>query len=206
MFLSYFIFPFLLFIWYQIGDYLYYNINKKNFKLSRMHVSAIHATSVILSYLIGISGHLLMYWSTAYYVIDTIYEFINLYKPEKKINLYEFGIVIHHFISMFILSYIPHPNIGYHVYKSFFLAEVSNLPMYTVYHLQKVGYTNNYILKPTIFIEAMAFIICRLIICGQIAYEMFFRPDVPWSVWLASIGILIISAVWVGKLFKQIIQ
>ena len=206
MVLAFFTVPLLMVIWYNIGNYFYYNLNKKNFKLSRMNVSAVHAISVILSYLIGIPGHLLIYWSTTYYIMDTLYEGVNLYSPEKNVNLYEFGIILHHIISIFIISYLPQPIIGNYIYQSFFLAEVSNLPMYLVYHLQKIGYTNNYVLKSVIFVEALAYIICRLVLCSEIAYDMFFRNDVPWSIWISSVVILIISAVWTIKLFKQLVR
>lgn len=197
------IFP-LLFIWGCIGNYYYYNIYNKNFKLSRMSVSATHAVTVILSYVIGIPGNILMHVSISYYLIDTVYELMNSLEQNKKIKIYDLGIVLHHVVSIVALTYFTYLKTEYYLYKAFYLAEISNLPMYLVYHLQKINYANNYVLKPLIAVEALGFIILRLIMGGSIFYEMLFENEIAGIIYILSIIMLIISVVWSQKLIVQL--
>lgn len=199
--------PILSYIWYQIGNYLYDNAINKNFKISRTYVSAIHAMTVIFSYLLGIPGYILLHLSITYYIVDTTYELINLLIPEKpnrKIKIYDLGMLLHHVISIITLTYFTDPKVEYYVFRAFYLAEVSNLPMYVVYQLKANGYKNNYVLKTIIAIEALAYIVLRLIIGGRITYEMWFENEIPLFIFISATLMLIISAVWTSKLVKQL--
>jgi hypothetical protein len=200
-------FPVLSYIWYQIGNYLCETLTNKNFKVSRTYVSVIHAMTVILSYLLGIPGYILLHLSITYYIVDTMYELMNLLVPEKenrKIKIYDLGMLLHHVISMITLTYFVDQKVEYYVFRAFYLAEISNLPMYVVYQLKANGYKNNYVLKTIIAIEALAYIVLRLVIGGKITYDMFFENDIPSFVFISAILMLIISAVWTNKLVKQL--
>ena len=201
-------FPVLVFIWYQIQNYLYNTIAHKTFKISRNFVSAIHATTVIFSYLVGIPGYILLHLSITYYIMDSMYELMNLLWPEKpnrKITIYDLGMLLHHVICITVLTQFTHPTVEYHVFRAFFLSEVSNMPMYLVYHLKGVKYMNTNMIKFIIAIEALGYIVLRLIIGGKITYDMWFEKDISSFVFTSAILILIISAVWTNKLIRQLL-
>lgn len=197
------VYPLLLFCWYSTGNYLYYNNNVRNFKLTKMHVSGIHALSVVISYLIGLPGNLLYYWSVTYYMMDTAYEFVELYN-KTNLKLFNLGMMAHHFVTIGVMGYLEHHHGGKQLYYGFFLSELSNLPMYVMYHLRAIKYNNWYVLKLIVVIEALAFIICRLILGGILSFDLFVTSHVPAFVRFASFLILIISVIWTKKLVKQI--
>lgn len=204
--LSLVIYPLLLYVWYFIGNYLYYNINNGNFKLSRTHVSVIHASSVVISYLFGMPGYILYYWSLTYYMMDTLYELADLYRSNKSIKLYELGMLLHHVISIIVLGYLWSHHTEKHMYYAYYLAELSNFPMYLVHHLKTVGYNNKYMLKVLIFIEAVAFIFLRLVLGSMISFEIMWLEHIPIFMKISSIILLIISLVWTNKLIRQLLM
>lgn len=205
--LQFLLYLFLLFIWYNIGDYFYYFVNKKNFKLSKLYVSVVHASSVVLSYLIGVPGYILLYWSTTYYIIDTFYEILELVSFDKKSRLYTLGMLLHHGLTIMALKYLCYPATVNYMYYAFFLAELSNFPMYLVYQLKSLGYDHDhpYLLKFVICIEAMTFIYLRLIIGGSMGYEMFWKEEIPPFMKFSAYVVFIISLIWTNKLINQLL-
>jgi len=205
MFLLYIIYPILVAIWHFIGNYFYYNVNNHNFKLSRIHVSAVHASTVIIAYLINVPGYILCYWSVTYFIMDTLYELLSIWTFKSKFGLFDAGILLHHFTSIAVLRYLNYPITEPYMLKAFYLSEISNLPMYLVYHLRTSGYTNKYLMKPLIAIEAIGYIALRLMWGGLISFQIWFIRDIPWFMCLASTIMLAISVVWTTKLVKQIL-
>lgn len=197
------LYPLLTFIWNCIGNYLYTNIDNLSFKLSRTHVSAIHASSVILSYLIGVPLSISYYLSITYYIMDTLYEIVDLIKIKKSVRVFDFGVILHHFICISMIGYLYYPHISKYMFKAFYFAELSNMPMYLVYHLKVHGYDNKYLMKGLILVEAMGFIILRILMGGAVTYEMIQIDDVPVTLKASAIIILIISAIWSNKLVRQ---
>jgi hypothetical protein len=170
-----------------------------------MHVSVVHASSVIIAYLIGVPGYILYYWSITYYMMDTLYELVDLVKVNRSIALYDFGMLVHHVVSMIVLEYLWHHHTQKHMYYAFYLAELSNLPMYLVYHLKNSGFKNKYLMKGLIFIEAIAFIGLRLILGGMLSFELMWMQHIPVFMKVASVILLIISLVWTNKLIRQVL-
>lgn len=200
------LYPLLLFVWNWIGNYMYIRIDSKSFKLSRTHVSAIHASSVILAYLLGIPGYILYYWSITYYILDSMYEIVGMIDNNKGIRLFDFGMLLHHFISIAMLKHLCYPGTEKYLYKAFYLAEVSNLPMYMVYHLKVLEYKNKYLTKTLIAIEALGFIVLRLILGGTVTIELVQIDDVSTMLKISAVIMLIISAVWANKLVRQVLS
>lgn len=206
MFLLYLLYPLLTWLWHYIANCFYYNVNNHNFNLSRIHVSAVHAVVVVISYLLNVPGYVLCYLSVSYFIMDTIYELLSIWAFKSKFRLFDFGILLHHFTSIAVLRYLNYPITAPYMLKAIYLSEVSNLPMYLVYHLRTSGYTNKYLIKPLIVIEAMGYIGLRLVLGGLISLQMWFIKDIPWFMCISSTIMLIISTIWTIKLVKQVIQ
>ena len=202
--LTYFLQLIFLIGWTYYGNKLYQRTNK-NFNISRLCNSATHAILVILCYLFYIPSYMLHYISITYYVIDTLYEIINLFpQTEKNIKAYDFGTIAHHIIIVLSLKYLLDPITCSYVYYLFFLSELSNLPMYVVYYLKKTKYENDWVIRSIIILEAVGYIVLRLILGTKQVYELFFIPSIPMPMIISAISILVISAIWTRKLVTQV--
>lgn len=193
----------LLLITWSLLNYIIYKINNNNFKQSRMQVSFLHAITVMISYLSNISGELLYYWSLVYYIIDGIPELVIILQ-KREISLFNFGIIFHHIITIKMLDYLTYLETVKYMYYAFFLAEISNIPMYIVYQLKSINYANKLVLKVLIFIEFITYLIARLIIGSYYLYIMWFDINVPWLMYISSWILLGISIIWTIKLIKQL--
>lgn len=193
---------FLYLFWLTTLTLLYF-INNKSFKLSRMNVSAVHAVTVIIAYLMEVSGNTLYQISFSYYLLDTIYELITMYQ-NKKYGIIDLGMIMHHILTMLTVSYLSNQDYGMDIYKAYYMAELSNLPMYLAYHLKHIKYNNKLVITSIVSLEIMAYIILRLYLGGIITLKLLYVP-VPLFINLSSISMLIISAVWTSKLIKQVI-
>jgi len=138
--------------------YLYYNANNK--KLASNFTSATHATSVVFAYLLGIPGQYLFYASCGYYCFDGI---LNFYEFIFTKRLQNFLMIFHHFISIYGLSCMEIPELYHHVYYAFFLIEVSNFPIYVIYHLKTIKYSNQCIIILVLLSEILMSFICRMV-------------------------------------------
>src|SRR6266446_6716899 len=94
--------------WVYYGSKIY-EITNKNFNISRLYNSTTHALLVIICYLFYIPSHTLYYISITYYLIDSIYEIINLTTQTMKIKAYDCGILVHHIIIILSLKYLQDP-------------------------------------------------------------------------------------------------
>lgn len=196
------------FLWLYYGYRMYY-IADKNYDIANIFNSTTHAIIVVGCYIFGIAGSTLYYISITYYLVDTLYEFINLVPQNKnkpiKIGLYNMGILIHHLIIIISINYLYYEETNKRMYYAFYLAELSNFPMYVVKYLKKVGYQNTIIVHAIIIIEIIGYIYLRLYLGGIEAIMLLFEANSPWLIIFASFAMLIISAVWTYKLIRQII-
>lgn len=192
-----------MFLWYVIGNSLYY-YNNCDFKISRIVTSAIHASTVILFYIMSnyFSNLWLLYEiSRGYYIIDTLYELIAL-RRVPSIKLYHLGLILHHVVTIFGLNYLLNPLTSYYFYRTYFLAEVSNFPLYAIRFFNYKGYNNKYIINSTILIEFIGYLYLRMMLCGPVVYSVLF-DTLPYGFKFMTITMYIISGMWTYKLGKQ---
>jgi hypothetical protein len=190
-------------IWYLIAQLLdHYN---KNFKLSRMNVSALNALTVIIFYLCNLSLDVLYTMSVGYYIMDTIYE-VRILSSKTRVSLYEGGIIIHHIISVITLGYLLDSYVSSYVFYAYFISEVSNLPMYLAYQLIHLSHLNKMVIGSVTLMEIAAFLYLRMYLGGIMAYNLWFDPNVPIFINISSVAMLIISFVWIIKLSLQAIK
>lgn len=183
-------------IWFFL---LYYinNINKQ-IKISRNQISAIHAIGVVFAYVFNINSNLLSIWAISYYITDGILELMVTTK------LYNLGMLLHHCVTIGVLTFLQNPETSDIIRMAFLLSEVSNLPMYLVYHLKSVRYNNQIIIKFLIILEALFFIVLRMGFGSKLAYDCYFVHNMPLQICLSSVVILGISFLWTIKLLKQV--
>ncbi|ARF12228.1 hypothetical protein Klosneuvirus_4_43 [Klosneuvirus KNV1] len=201
----YFIFG--LIIWAYYGTKIY-NLTNKNFHITSIINSTTHASIIVLSYLIGIPGTIVYYISITYYILDTCYELIDLI-PDKtnkpiQIRLYNLGIFIHHAIIIYSIKYIANEVTEKTIFYAFYLAELSNFPLYAVQYFKKTKYQNQIIINMFVIIEIISYLYLRLYLCGYHAYLLLFEQNIPYAVTITAWSMLIISAVWTWKLIMQV--
>ena len=114
--------------------------------------------------------------------------------------------VIHHIISCYILSNLLDPNIEEYILYSFFTIEVSNYPIYLVYHLKSIKFNNEIVIRLLIICEALSFLYFRMFLCGVSIYNSIMSGIIPYSVILCGISIYIMSGVWLYGMILQIVK
>lgn len=174
-----------------------------NIKVARNIISFIHATSVILFFTFGVPANCLFYMTCGYYIMDGLVELVYLVKDKKLTNL---PMIVHHIVSCFALSYLRDPVVAKYLYYSFFLMELSNYPIYLVYHLKSNGYDNENVIKGLISVEALGFTVLRLWFGGKILYNATMSNEVPYITLLASAIIYVMSIFWVYGMIQQIMK
>lgn len=180
---------------------LYYNYNiNKQLKVTRNQISAIHAIGVVFACIFDINAYTLSVWAISYYLVDGVLELMSITK------LYNVGMLVHHCVTIGVLTYLLDPETSYFMRMAFLLSEVSNLPMYLVYHLKSIKYDNKTVIKFLIIVEALFFIVLRMGLGTKMAYECYFVYNMPIPMCLSSVVILGISLQWTIKLIKQILN
>lgn len=191
-------------LWYYIGNFFYYLYNH-DFKISRNIASFIHASSVILFYNLNINYNalILYYISRGYYLIDTLYELVT-YKTASTISVYQLGMLLHHVVTLFSIEYLLYPNSVKYVFYCYYLAELSNLPMYLMRHLNSLKVTNKYLLGLILVSEFVSYIVLRMIMCIPIMYKVYYDSNIDNTLKSMTIIMYCISGYWSYKLFGQI--
>lgn len=193
-------------IWYYIGDIIYYFYNR-DFKVARNITSAIHALTVIMAFTLNFnfSPLLLYYSSRGYYIIDTLYE-ITTFKTAMSMSLYQIGMLLHHGVTLITLNYLLDPRSVNYIFYCYFLAEVSNVPMYIMRHLHSKNIQNKYIMKFILFLEFAAYFVLRMIMCIPIMYSVFNDSKAENVLKSMTVIMYSISGYWTSKLFGQLIK
>lgn len=175
---------------------LKYNNNK--LKVAKNILSTIHASFIIISYLFNIPGSYVFYITSSYYALDGFFQIYNFS------GLYNFGLIIHHIITVYVLNYLNDPVVSTYLYFPFFLTELSNIPLYIVYHMKATKKDAPILIWIWTFIEALGFFVLRIIIGGVILFRSMFISVIPTEVLLSCLGIYIISIIWLKSLLEQI--
>ena len=190
-----------LLLWMGLSLILYNNTN--NIKITRNYISTIHATFVLLFYIFSVPSSCLFYVTLGYYAFDGIIELYYLFKTKRFYNL---TLLIHHIVACVVVCYLRDPIVSKYLYYSFFLTEVSNFPIYLVYHLKSKGYNNENVIKMLICIEVLSFFILRLVLCGFNLHEIIVSNDVTYIPILAGIIIYGMSIIWLYGMILQIFK
>lgn len=188
--------------WALLAYYLY-NKTDDNIKVTRNYISTIHATFVLLFFTFSVPAKWLFFVTVGYYTFDGI---VDLYYLIKTKRFYNLTIVSHHIISCFILSYLNDEVVAKYLYYSFFLIEISNFPIYIVYHLKSNKYDNETVIKSLIVVEALSFLILRLVLCGINVYRTIISGEVPYPPILGGIAIYCMSVIWFYGMILQIFK
>lgn len=178
------------------------HFNKYGFKIARNCTSTIHAAFVLIFFTFGISPMDMLYVTTGYYLFDCIIESIELIKHHR---LYNFGMVLHHAVSMYVLSYLQDPTLCEYIYYSFFIIEVSNFPVYLVYYLKSIKYGNEILIRLLILLEITSFTICRIMIYGTMLLHGI-KMGIPFAPLLCGALIYIMSVIWLYGMVLQFIR
>ncbi len=145
-----------------------------NSKLLRNFFNACHALYVVISYITGFPSDKVFYGSMLYFICDTLYEIWGLYLRKFNVKIYEFGMITHHCVSMLsMLLLLQKGPIADMVYYFYYILELSNLPMYIVYHLKQIKYTNEVIINTLLISEVLWYIYYRLYLGVSKCYEYF---------------------------------
>ncbi len=181
--------------------FILFKLNGSNLKVTRNLISSVQCFGVIISYLTSFSPFMLYYWSVTYYILDLGVE-INQMK-----KLYNFGMIFHHLITIFVLRYLQKEETQLIVFNSFFLVEFSNIFLYLVYHLRLVKYSRLGVMSVLVLFEIIFYGFFRLILGLRIIYYLVLKSltyERDYVILLVgSIGIYIISLIWMRKMCKH---
>lgn len=189
-------------VWFFIPFTIFF-CSKLNWKVVSNITSTIHATSVVTFYLLGIRPEILYYSSCGYYIFDGV---LNIFYYIKNRNSGYLFMIGHHIATVLTMTYLFVPICTEMIYKNFFLLELSNYPLYIVYHLKSIKYENQYVVGFFILMEAVASIVCRVFSGTQNIYQIWLIKDFPWTPFVMGIFIYIISLIWLKAIFKQMYQ
>ena len=154
--------------WNSYSDYMVrnkYDLNE--YKLALNKVSATHAYICLL--IIGLvsynilSDQWLIYWSMGFYISDTVTLLSN------KLNIVTLLYLYHHIISIAIINLVFYDKFKQDTIDIIFLAEISNLPLYVVYHLKKKN-LNDQLYKICLYIEIVQYSFFRIFGLGYYLY------------------------------------
>lgn len=189
-------------LWMGLAYFLY-DDKSNNIKITRNYISTIHATFVLLFFSFSVPTSCLFYVSTGYYTFDGI---MDLYYLIKTRRFYNMTIIVHHIVSCLILCYLRDSVVSKYIYYSFFLTETSNFPIYLVYHLNQKKYDNKFVIKSFIVIEALSFLILRLVLCGRNLYSAYISNEVPYLPIVCGGIIYVMSIIWLYGMVLQIFR
>jgi hypothetical protein len=159
------------------------------------------AHSVIITPLSGlyiyypneITKNMIVFISTTYFTIDTI----TLMKPEKK----EYPLIYHHLAAICLLLCFAFDYYGDLLINLYSLAEISNILMYTSYHLIKTSPDETLILGSNI-LQTFVYIYLRIYCFTDIFIK---NLDTIFSTPLfLFLGIYVMGFVWSFALCKQL--
>lgn len=185
-------------ILWAIPNYMYRNDIVRNF------VSATHATLVVLFYLFDLNVYILYYLSMGYYICDTVLELSNVDSDLSKFKISQLGVILHHVILLMSLHYLLDNLTSYIFLNGYFLAEMSNYPLYIRGHLYYTKCKNAYLVFVALSVHAALFFLFRLCFTLPIIYNIFFMSTISAPFKLMAILLYVLSASWFYKIVKQI--
>ncbi len=192
-----------LFIWTGL-TYLMSKFINSDTKIVRNFSSICHATSVVIFYTFNLTPEYLFHITFGYYTVDGIVELYYLLKTKR---LYSLMMIIHHIFTCIManqLTDLTDPIMVRYILSIFYLAELSNFPIYLVYHLRATGYNNDLVLKLLTIVEIIVYVILRIILCGIELYEVYMSEKFSYLMLSGSVFVYIMSIAWSYRLFLQL--
>lgn len=183
--------------YFGIFAILYYFVNKyitQNDKVTRNIVSAFHAILVINTYIENKSftDHVAK-MSITYYLFDGLQIVVNYIKHK----VIDYTYIIHHTLTILLFVNVDELVEPY-LYKGFVAAEVSNIPLYIVYHLLITKHEDKYLIRSAMELEIVTYFICRIIMMGEIVYYLYHMSYYYW--FAVSIPFYLMGVVWMCKI------
>lgn len=173
---------------------LFYKINP-NFLIAKNWVSFVHALTVVIFYLVGANESSLFYISCTYYLLDTLYT-IYYY-----VGIFDTGLILHHIFTIGAIMYLSNERVSSYVRFIFFVAELSNIPMYFAEYFIMV---NNKMWAHIFTVaEIISYACLRLIFGLYVMYDVI-KLDFPVVIIAAGIIIYIATFVLVVSKIKII--
>jgi hypothetical protein len=160
-------------------------------------------------YLFGLLPAYLFYISIGYYIVDSLFELYNYFKTKRTTNLL---IVGHHLVSSLVIHKLTDqndPNMSL-MFETFVQVELSNYPVYLVYHLKTIGCTNQLVIKALTLLEIAGYAYLRLYLFGIKIYHAIIFGTFSYLMIVGSIVIYGLSCAWfyafVSQLFRKPIK
>ena len=173
-------------------------MNKEGEKIKMNLVKLFHSVlisglSIIYLYSSNtITKNLIFFISSSYFCYDT-----KLILNRENID---YPILYHHVIALLLLFWFYIDYYGYLLIYLYSLAEISNIPMYTTYHLRKTSPNMNIILCSNI-IQTIVYGYLRIYCFTDYLIK---NPHLMYTPLLSLLGIYLIGWVWFYNLCKQI--
>lgn len=158
---------------------------------------------------------LILYFSSGYYLMDTVKKFYYILNDmanslipinknyEKQIKKrMEFMYIVHHIISVLIILACDNDEIKPLFIVGFSTMEISNLPLFAVYHLKHSGFNKTIITISTI-VEVIIYSAIRIFYGFYLLFQSFFYGN---EVFIPFLLIYILSVVWSKVLISQAIK
>lgn len=166
-----------------------------NFIIAKNWVSLVHALIVVVFYITNVKETILFYISCSYYLLDTFY---TLY---YYVGIFDFGLILHHIFTIGAIIYLTDEKVSVYVRFIFFVAELSNLPMYFAEYFEMIG--NKRLAFNFILLEVLSYIILRLIFGLYVIYDVI-KLEFPFIIIIAGIIIYIATFVLVISQIKKL--
>lgn len=174
-------------------------------KIARNYISCLHASGICFWY--WLSSSLLtvlpfpifpicvQIWSSLYYGLDMIHLFLN------RKTKYDIVMIAHHFVSLLAILHLSDRSLYVFVLQNFFYVELSNFPLYYVYHCLAVKKKKNIWFLLVLILETLFFMYFRLYKCflydGQYIFVWLWKHS-PFLVFLWVI-VYVMSIAWTIK-------
>lgn len=204
--------------WNYIRTYIVIKPNQSK-KITANKVSFLHAVGILIISLLCFFSFLtinncyklILYWSGGYYLMDTFRKLCyimianNIFSynsiDPKEINIkIEIMYIVHHIFTMLIILKCGNKyDTKLPFIIGFGIMEISNMPLFIVYHMKHLKYNNLYITIATI-IETIIYTFVRVVLgCVMLIYAY----HVSSEIYYVFCVIYIMSVIWSGILIKQ---
>ena len=165
-----------------------------NKSIAKNIVHLIHAiTCILLIYFDNIS--IMVINTGAFYIHDILCLVF-----DERTLLTKFPYILHHIMSIYILQYVDDDMIGQYVIKTLMMFEISNIPLYMYYHINK-GQYSDLVRLIALTLEFVVYINIRIVWFNYYIYSIF-DTIINESLIIQSIFIIIsiMNFVWASKL------
>lgn len=177
----------------------FFNIYFKNRKIATNNTSYLHAISAVAisgNYLLNSTQsnyNFLKNYSSGYFIYD-IFSILSKW----NFSLINVGYIYHHLASIYLLH---QDRIIYKPALIVFLAEISNIPMYYVYHYL---HAENNPVKLSFWKNMQKILYCsiRIPIMSKLLYDNFKEPS-DKKVHMVILPVYLMGLVWAYKVIKQ---